>query len=426
MAIPIQMPQPGNTVEECLLVSWTRKKGERVSAGEVIAEIETDKAAFEVEAPADGVLLETFFEEGALVPVFTNICVVGEPGEDVEGFRPSPVTAPAPERRPEPTAREAAPEPPPAAPAGGATVLSPRARQFAAEHDFFPEVVSGSGPGGRVLEADLRDLYERSPRVSPLAREMMKEGYRARGAGSGINQMIVSRDLSEPPVRLSRLRQTIARRMRESLAGAAQYTLHASADATGLLRLRAALKAAGEPVNINDLVTYCTVVTLKEMPELNAELIGGELYRHAEIHLGFACDTPRGLVVPVIRNCHDLSLRELAARIHTLSEEAARGTLSPDDMTGATFTLSNLGSLGVESFTPILNPPQVAILGVNAIQLKPVRRDDGRVEFVEHIGLSLTCDHQVIDGAPGARFLQKLRENIQKVEQLAAADSEEK
>lgn len=418
MPTPIQMPQPGNTVEECLLVSWARKKGERVAAGEIIAEIETDKANFEVEAPADGILLETFFDEGALVPVFTNICVIGEPGEDYEEFRPRPAEA-APEPQPARTQPEVTPELRAAAPPAGAPLLSPRARRFAEEHDFFPRNVAGTGPGGRVLEADLRDLYERSPRVSPLAREMIKQGYRARGDGSGVNRTIVAADLMEPPVRLARVRQTIARRMRESLAGTAQYTMHASADATGLLRLRARFKSAGghTDVNINDLIMYCTIRTLKDVPALNVELIDGEIYRHSEIHLGFACDTPRGLVVPVIRNCQDLGIGELASKIRALSDQAVQGSLSPDDMTGGTFTVSNLGSLGIEAFTPILNPPQVAILGVNAIQLKPVRRD-GHVEFIEHIGLSMTCDHQVIDGAPGARFLQKLRENIENVEQV--------
>lgn len=187
MATPIQMPQPGNTVEECILVSWAASKGSRVSAGEVIAEIETDKANFEIEAPVDGVLLETFFDEGALVPVLTNICVIGEPGEDVEAFRPAaPVAsaaaptpaavetaAPAAAAEPVPAATTAPAAAPVAAPAPAAAgILSPRARRFAEEHDFFPEGVTGSGPGGRVLEADLRELYESSPRISSLAREM--------------------------------------------------------------------------------------------------------------------------------------------------------------------------------------------------------------------------------------------------------------
>ena len=211
-------------------------------------------------------------------------------------------------------------------------------------------------------------------------------------------------------------RATIARRMRESLASTAQYTMHASADATGLLAARARHKASADlaDVNVNDLMAFCTVQALKAMPELNAEFVNGEIVPHAQVHLGFACDTPRGLLVPVVRDAQDLTVGTLARRMKALAAEAVAGTISPDDLSGATFTISNLGGLGIESFTPVINPPQVAILGVNAIQLKPVRRNGG-VEFIEAIGLSLTCDHQVIDGAPGARFLRTLKEQIESV-----------
>ncbi len=433
MATPIKMPQPGNTVEECILVRWAASKGGKVSSGDVVAEIETDKANFDIEAPVDGVLLETFFDEGSLVPVLTNICVIGEPGEDVEAFRPkaeapaavvteapaapAPAAVAAAGQVQAQSAAAAAPAPVAAAVPAAAGVLSPRARRFAQERDFTPSAVKGSGPGGRVLEADIRELYESSPRVSSLAREMMKDGYRSRGNG-GV--MVRAGDLLEPPVRMSRMRSTIARRMRESLTATAQYTMHSSADATGLLSLRKKIKASGEGgnANINDMVMFCAAKTLIEVPEINAELIDNEIYRHSEINLGFACDTDRGLVVPVAKGCRNLPLAELAVKIHRLSDAAVNGTLGPDDMTGGTFTVSNLGGLGVEAFTPIVNPPQVAILGVNTIQLKPVRRD-GEVAFVDHIGFSITCDHQVIDGAPGARFLQKLKQNIENVEALA-------
>jgi pyruvate dehydrogenase E2 component (dihydrolipoamide acetyltransferase) len=426
MATPIKMPQHGNTVEECILVRWIAGKGSQVSTGEPVAEVETDKANFEVEAPVEGVLLETFFEEGALVPVLTNIGVIGRTGEDAEPFRPAPLAptaaetaGPAESVQPRPPA-ETAPVPVPGPDRAAAGVLSPRARRFAEEHDFYPDSLRGSGPGGRVLEADIRELYESSPRVSSLAREMIRDGYRSRGSGAGAGGMVLARNLLDPPVKMSRIRETIARRMRDSLAGTAQYTMHASADATGLLKSRKKIKAAGADAdaNVNDMVMFCTVRTLVEVPDINAELIDGEIFRHTEINLGFACDTDRGLLVPVVKDCRDLSLPELAERIHRLSDEAVKGTLSPDDMTGGTFTVSNLGGLGVEAFTPIVNPPQVAILGVNAIQLKPVHRD-GEVVFLDHIGFSLTCDHQVIDGAPGARFLQKLKENIENIEALA-------
>ena len=418
MATPVEMPKLGNTVEECLIAKWRKEIGEAVSAGDVIVEIETDKATFEVTAPVDGTLLDKFFEEGALAPVYTNIFVIGDAGESADAFRPGSSAAP------EPQAPAAKPD---AAPTGAETqvaaaassAMSPRARRFAEEHDFHPAAVAGSGPGGRVLEQDLRELYFSSPRVSPAAKKQMQTGDLAAAAGTGAGGMVLSTDLGPAAARLSGIREKIARRMRESLSSTAQYTLHSSADAAGLLLVRAKVKGSTGVTNINigDLVTFCTVKALQDIPELNAHLVDGAIRRCDEVHIGFACDTPRGLMVPVIRNAGRLSAAELSVRAKRLAEQAVQGALSPDDMAGATFTISNLGSLGIESFTPVLNPPQVAILGVNAIQVKAVRRD-GRIEFIDSIGLSLTCDHQVVDGAPGARFLKVLRDKIENVESL--------
>ena len=449
MATPVEVPKLGNTVEECLVSRWVKRKGDAVSAGDVVAEIETDKATFEVTAPVSGTVIETYFEEGALVPVFTKLFVIGEPGESVEpgpsgaGPRPAQPREAAPETStggktagatftaPETstggktagatfTAPETltggktagatftAPEISTGGKTAGATTLaattsasfSPRARRFAEEHRFYPPTVSGSGPGGRVLEEDLRELYY-SPRtravapVSPPARTDTGKNARAT------------------------IREKIARRMRESLASTAQYTLNASADAGGLLALRARIKASCDvpDINLNDLVTFCAIRALLEMPALNAEFIDGKIHSHSEVHIGFACDTPRGLLVPVVRNAHQLSIGDLASAMKALTAQAVQGGISPDYLSGATFTVSNLGGLGIESFTPLLNPPQVAVLGVGAIQVKPVRRH-GTVEFMDAIGLSLTCDHQVIDGAPGARFLQIVKEKIENVERL--------
>jgi pyruvate dehydrogenase E2 component (dihydrolipoamide acetyltransferase) len=422
MATPVEVPKLGNTVEECLITRWAKHTGDTVSAGDLVAEIETDKATFEVTAPVDGAILATFFEEGALVRVFTNLFVVGNPGEDVEAYRPQgaalarETVAPAAaahariaplanargseailSRDPEGAVVNASQHTSPAALGG---TLSPRARRFAQEHNFHPATVNGSGPGGRVLEEDLRALYYSA---SPPVRA-------SRGPAP-------TPAPAPPAPRASNIREKIARRMRESLASTAQYTLNASADAAGLIALRARIKASKDlpGININDLVMFCAIRALEQMPELNAEYINGEIRAHREIHLGFACDTPRGLLVPVIRNAHELSISELAEKAKELTTQAVQGGIAPDNLSGATFTVSNLGALGIESFTPLLNPPQVAILGVGAIQAKPVRRD-GRVEIIDSIGLSLTCDHQVIDGAPGARFLQVLKQKIENVE----------
>jgi pyruvate dehydrogenase E2 component (dihydrolipoamide acetyltransferase) len=341
-----------------------------------------------------GKLLATFFDEGAEVPVFSNFFVVGDAGENADAFRPQAAGAAA-------AAVVAAATPAPVAAAMAAPAIataarmSPRARRFAEGNNFHPPSVVGSGPGGRILEEDLRKLYEARPR-------------------GGATQQVTQQITTAPR---SRLRETIARRMRESLATTAQYTLNASADAAGLLVMRARLKASPSSayININHLVAYCAVRALAAVPSLNAEFIEGKIQEHAEVHLGFACDTPKGLLVPVVRDAHLLPLTGLAARMLDLTARATSGTIAADDLAGATFTVSNLGNLGIESFTPLLNPPQVAILGVNAIQLKAVRRD-GRVEFIDAIGFSLTCDHQAIDGAPGARFLQVLKAKIEGVE----------
>jgi pyruvate dehydrogenase E2 component (dihydrolipoamide acetyltransferase) len=415
------MPKLGNTVEECLLAKWKKNIGDLVSNGEIIADIETDKATFELAAPVDGTLLATFFDEGVLIPVFATVCVIGSPGENVEQFRPA--TA-APQTAAKPVEQAVLPATPAAVAAvsgvpAAEVPFSPRARRYARDHGFSLPAIRGSGPGGRVLEKDLRDLYAATPKVSSLARKHLEAGFEAHREGSGIGGLILARDLDAPPTRMSGIRARIAQRMRESLAGSAQYTMNASADATGMLALRAAIKAARlsqdvPDVNINEIVMFCTVKALLDRPELNADIIEGKIYKRAAIHLGFACDTDKGLLVPVIRDCQKLSLAEVSARTKELTRQVTEGTIGMDDLSGATFTVSNLGNLGVESFTPILNPPQVALLGVDTIELKPVRRNGG-VEFVDHIGLSLTCDHQVIDGAPGARFLQVLKDKIEKI-----------
>src|ERR1035437_285727 len=422
MAIPVEVPKLGNTVEECLIAKWRKHKGEHVSAGEVVAEIETDKATFEVTAPADGTVLETFFDEGALVPVFTNLFVLGEAGESVDAFRPRGAAAPAvnqaaPAATPEaPKVDRQVARPAPAAPAGS---LSPRAKRFAADHDFHPPAVTGSGPAGRVLEDDLRQQYYSSPRVSSLANKRIQEGMQVGGEGSGTGGMVLSSDLVPPATRVSGIRATIGRRMRDSLSTTAQYTLHTSANAGGLLLMRAKIKAStGVPdININDLVTFCAIQALLDVPDVNVEFIDGKVCKHREIHIGFACDTPRGLMVPVVRDAHKLTAGQLSVKMKELTAQAVKGTISPDDLSGGTFPVSNLGVLEIESFTPVLTPPQVAILGVDSIQLKPVRRE-GRIEFIDAIGLSITFDHQVIDGAPGARFLKVVKEKIENVESL--------
>jgi pyruvate dehydrogenase E2 component (dihydrolipoamide acetyltransferase) len=403
MATPVELPKSGNTVEECVISRWVKKEGDVVSAGDVVAEVETDKATFEITAPVAGTVLAIFFSEGALVPVFTTVCVIGAAGEDVEPFRPGAVVPVPSPQSPVPTAQatlSASPEPrtpiavsaspEPRAPTARASMhLSPRARKFAAERSFEPAAIIGSGPGGRILEQDVRKAYESAAAPASFPRP-------------------------------SATREVIARRLRESPATTAHYTLHTTADARQLLSMRARAKEAARvgrtpDISINALVTFCTVRALLDTPDLNAELVDGAIVRYQSIHLGFACDTPRGLLVPVVRDAQDLSIGRLARRMNELAASAVDGSISPDALSGGTFTITNLRSLGVEWLTPVIIPPQVAILGVGAIEVKPVRTD-GRIEFIDAIALSLTCDHQAIDGAPGARFLRTLAEKIEHIE----------
>lgn len=420
MTTQVILPKLGNSVESSIIVAWLKQPGDRVEAGEPICTVETDKSTLEVPSTAGGVLLQHLVNVGDDVPVQTPIALIGE-------------AAPPPEARA---------DEPPATPA-----ISPRALKLAQAHGIDPSEVVGSGPGGRIIERDVRARIEaqrESKRMTPVARAMVERGgYVAPEQGSGPGGRITKQDLipigdtasprepDTPPgeyevIPLSGVRRAIAERMRASLQSTAQLTLHASADARALLAYRQKLKASDESfglrnVTINDLVMFAVARALLRFPALNATFEGGELRQHARVHLGFAVDTPRGLLAPVIRNAHALSLRQLAEAAKALAADAAAGKLPPDALAGGTFTVTNLGSLGVESFTPILNPPQVAILGVGSINLKPILPEGARdVVFAPHLGLSLTVDHQFVDGAPAARFLQALAHNIEQIELLLA------
>ena len=447
MATAILLPKLGNSVESSIVVRWLKQVGERVAAGEPVCEVETDKSTMEVSSPADGVLLGHFFQAGDDVPVMTAIAAVGEPGEDSGALRPGSATSiPAGASAPAPAARaNGAAQPAQAEQAAGRLAISPRARQLAERKGLDLAGVAGSGPEGRVIERDVRAALVAQPRLTPLARSMVaKGGFVAPPAGSGAGGRVTAKDLGMPHpssptpgrddvgapdpdverIPLAGVRRIVAERMLASLQTTAQLTLNASADARQLLEYRKRLKASPEEhglraVTINDLILFAVSRTLPRHPDLNALFDGATIERHRRVHLGVAVDTPRGLVVPVIRDAGALSLRGISLEAGRLARASQDGRVPPDELTGGTFTVTNLGSLGVESFTPVLNPPQVAILGVGGINLKPVELD-GAVAFIPHLALSLTINHQVVDGAPGARFLQALARNIAQIELLLA------
>jgi pyruvate dehydrogenase E2 component (dihydrolipoamide acetyltransferase) len=438
------MPKQGNSVESCIITTWKKKAGDQVTEGEVLCEVETDKALVEVESPASGTLLELFFAEGDDVPVLTNIAAIGQPGENVSDLRPDGAGAGETEAEsasPGPTVAvaEAPPGPLPVAqPDDTRLRISPRARKLAENKGVEVTGIQGSGPFGRIVERDVQAAIAQQPVMTPLARSMVAGGgFSAPEAGSGVRGRIMAGDLApmaaeqEVPaadeveaIPVKGVRKIIAGRMLESLQTTAQLTLNAAADARAVLAYRQQLKNSAEmlglqKVTINDLILLAVSKILPQYPELNALFKEDTVFQYKDVHLGLAVDTPRGLMVPKIRRANRLSLKQISEESRRLASACLEGKINPDELSDGTFTVTNLGNLGIESFTPVLNPPEVAILGVGNINLKPVEAE-GEVEFIPHLGLSLTINHQVVDGAPAARFLQALSQGLAEIELLLA------
>ncbi len=432
MAAAVIMPKAGITVESCIMGAWQKKAGDAVKIGEILFSYETDKAVFECESTAEGELLELFFREGDEVPVLTPVCVVGTKGEDVSALRPG-ASAPAPASAvaaeasgPAAPSPEAAGSPPVQAP------VSPRARGLARRSGAELSAAVPTGPHGRVIERDVRALLSGGS----------GEGFGGRGAPAQpaaapapVPAEAPARPAAPAPaterggytdLKFTLIRKSIARAMRESLASAAQLTSHHSFDATQILAYRRQLKAmegreALRGVTLNDMVVFAVTRTLPAHPDLNAHLLEGDVLRRFErVHLGVAVDTPRGLIVPTLFDADRKSLCELSAETKALAEQARSGKISPDLLTGGTFSLTNLGTLGVEMFTPVINPPQTAILGVCAIRTALRETEDGQAKPYPAMGLSLTYDHRAVDGAPAARFMKDLTANLEQFTALLA------
>jgi len=423
MATPVIMPRQGQSVESCIIAEWNKKKGDKVEVGDILFSYETDKASFEEKATVAGTLIDVFFEEGDDVPCLLNVCVIGEDGEDTAAFRPEGAEESAP-------AETAPAEAAPAAPVVTATVtavagdemkISPRAKNLAEKTCANLSLVEATGPNGRVIERD----------VEKLIAEGKCTTYAAQGAtaevGTGIGGRVCTADLNAPAVvaapiaddgaefeeiKHSNIRKVIAKSMHNSLSTMAQLTFNTTFDATAILNYRKLLKAQGEAygmdkVTINDMILFAVSRVLLNHPEFNAHYYDDKMLQFKNVHLGVATDTARGLMVPTIFNANKMSLKEISAQAKTVCGMCRDGACSPDLLKGGTFTISNLGSMGVESFTPIINPPQVAILGVCATTTR-IREVNGEIKTYPAMGLSLTFDHRALDGAPVARFLQDL------------------
>ncbi len=447
MATEILMPRQGNSVESCVILEWRKNEGDQVSTGDIVCEVETDKATFEIEAPADGVLVKRFFEEGDDVPVLTVIAAVGTAGEDVSSMAPAGAAsaAPAPAAAPVAEATSAAAPAPTAAPVqaaapDGKVFASPRAKKAAADKGVSLAGLTGSGPGGRIIEKDVLTAQP-SVSVSPAAKAGIAAGLTAPARGTGIGGRILSSDLGTAAaaavstvdipagenreIPLKGVRKVIAERMHASLQTTAQLTMNAVADARELQAYRKQCKAAPETmgmggVTLNDMVIYAVSRVLPAYSFMNAEMFPDKIVEYGDVHIGFAVDTDKGLMVPVIRNASRLSLKAISAEAKRLGKACVEGNITPDELSGGTFTISNLGAMGVGHFTPVLNAPQVGILGVGGIDLKAVQGAEG-VDFVPHIALSLTIDHRAVDGAPGAKFLKAVAAEIANF-RLALAD----
>jgi pyruvate dehydrogenase E2 component (dihydrolipoamide acetyltransferase) len=438
----VLMPRPGNTVESCVIVEWRATEGTAVKADDPICDVETDKAVFEVTAGADGILLKILYPSGEDVPVLTPIAVVGAAGEDPVAALSSASRAP----QAAPAAATAA-NPPAAAssPAGTASperaaAISPRARGTASQAALDPSGIMGTGPEGRIIEADVLKAVSDRPALSAAAKAAVASGAQSpRGAGSGlpagsgIGGRVRLADLgartqefpgayADAPMK--GMRKLISDRMLESLSGTAQFTLSAAADAGRLLDFRQRLKTGPErlglrDVTINDLVLFALSRVLPDFPCMNAHKTGDSIRSFERVHLGNAVDTERGLMVPVIRFADGLDLGGISREAKRLAAACREGKAKPEELSGSTFTVTNLGSLGVESFTPVLNAPEVAILGVCALRQEAESDGSGGIRLAPRLGLSLTINHQAVDGAPAARFLKALREAIACVDLLA-------
>ena len=440
MATIVVMPQLGNSVESCIIVEWMIAEGDTVSVDQTLASIETDKSTMEVPSTAEGTVLKLLWEEGDEVPVKDPLIIVGEPGEDISGLVPGGDAAPA-EATDAPAAQAAAPEA--AAPAFATEratgAVSPRARALAASNGIDASAITeGSGPHGRVIERDVAAAIAAGPVLTSAARAAGVSATEGTGIGGRVSVADAGRTAEAAPAvaapaaaadfpgastsaPLKGVRKVVAKRMMESLTSTAQLTLNTTANAAGILAMRKKVKNADgslglNKITLNDLVCFAVSRTLLKYPVFNAHLEDGVLTQFEQVHLGFACDTPRGLLVPVIRSAQALGLKAFSDEAKRLAGGAIDGTIAPDFLSGGTFTVSNIGSFGIETFTPVINLPQTAILGVGAITPRPTVAADGSIGVEQRLNLSLTIDHQVIDGADGARFLRDLVAAIENID----------
>jgi pyruvate dehydrogenase E2 component (dihydrolipoamide acetyltransferase) len=411
MATAVIMPKQGQSVESCIITKWFRNKGDKISVGDILFSYETDKASFDLESPVEGILLDVFFGDGAEVPVLVNVAVIGKSGETTDPFNPNQSLA-------EPVKTEAAKEV-----KGEVKVkaeaeaevkeentlllsanekirISPRAKKMAENKGLNFKNLQGSGPNGRIISRDIEKAYS-DDTVATKNIQLSGEEY------------------TEQP--LSNVRKLIAKAMYTSLHNSAQLTHHMSADVRTLLEARQKIKnilttdKSQQDITLNDMICWCVIKALEKFPEANSHFLDDRIKTFHKVHLGLAVDTPRGLMVPAVKNASDMDLKKLSKELKSVAEACKKGGINPEliQSTAGTFTVSNLGNYGVEMFTPVINLPQVAILGVCTIINRPANIGNNIFGFVPYIGLSLTYDHRAIDGGPATLFLKEIKEQIE-------------
>jgi pyruvate dehydrogenase E2 component (dihydrolipoamide acetyltransferase) len=405
MATPVTMPRQGQSVETCIITKWFKNKGEHVEKGEILFSYETDKAAFDMESPAEGILLEILCPEGAEVPVLENVAVIGASGEDITTLIKPKETLPEINETGtgihiDSSKTEAVQPGKATGVTPGKLRISPKARRIARDAGIDTGIIEGTGPSGRIISRDIQQYLEAVPGVKKAAEMPDKES--------------VDRPLSN-------IRKIIANAMLSSLQNSAQLTHHMTADVRKILEVRKIIKDSittgtiKQDITLNDMTCWCVIRALEKHPEVNSHFLGDAIRTFSRVHLAIAVDTPRGLMVPSVKNADGMTLEELSYNLKTIAESCRKGNIDPEllQSQSASFTVSNLGNYGVEMFTPVLNLPQVAILGVCTIVNRPADLGNNTFGFIPVIGLSLTYDHRAIDGGPATLFLKEIRDQIE-------------
>lgn len=426
MATAVIMPRQGQSVESCIIGEWFKKVGDPVQEGDILFSYETDKSSFEEPAKQAGTLLAIFYGADDDVPCLTTVGVIGEPGESYAEFAPDQAagTAEAPGMEaPAAKAPAAAAVAAPAVQAEGSALrgVSPRARNAAERLHVDPAQAQPTGPNGRVIERDIKALAQASRTGTGLGGRVTVADQAAAPAAQAA-PAVQGADTEYQDVKLPNIRKVIAKSMFQSLSTMAQLTHTTSFDATCIMNFRKGLKAAPEQlqvpnITLNDIILFAASRVLPKHPDLNAHFLEDKMRYFRHVNLGIAVDTPRGLMVPTLMRAEEKSLKEIAAEAKALASACQDGSINPDLLQGASFTVSNLGTLGIEHFTPVINPPQTGILGVDCI-VERVRTVDGQIAVYPAMGLSLTYDHRALDGAPASRFLQDMRAALENFQAL--------